>query len=82
MLHPSDDFKVCNLPEGMYRTALEVMEGVLRCLKEFDPLPTGTAQVDNEWNVIFKSQDEWVAITVHACSSNTWMVNKGENNQT
>ena len=33
MLHHSDDFKVCTLPEGMYRTALEVMEGLLRCLR-------------------------------------------------
>ena len=64
MLHPSDDFKVCTLPEGKYRTALEVMEGILRCLKEFDPLPTSTVEVGNEWNVTSKSQDEWVAITV------------------
>ena len=64
MLHPSDDFKVCTLPEGMYGTALEVMEGILRCLKEFDPLLTSTVEVDNEWNVTFKSQDECVAITV------------------
>jgi len=51
MLHPSDDFQVSTVPEGMYQTPLEVMEGVLRSLKEFDPLPTSTVQVNNEWNV-------------------------------
>lgn len=73
MLHHSDDFKVCTLPEGMYRTALEVMEGLLRCLKEFDPLPTSTVEVDNEWNVTFKSQDEWVAITVPVAQTLGWL---------
>ena len=53
MLHPSDDFQVCTLPEGKYRNALEVMEGILRCLKEFDPLPTSTVEVVNQWNVTF-----------------------------
>ena len=73
MLHPSDDFKVCTLPEGKYRTVLEVMEGILRCLKEFDPLPTSTVEVYNQWNVTFKSQDEWVAITVPVAQILGWL---------
>ena len=73
MLHPSDDFKVCTLPEGKYLTALEVMEGILQCLKEFDPLPTSTVEVDNQWNVTFKSQDEWVAITVPVVQPLGWL---------
>ena len=40
MLHPSDDFKMCTLPESKNRTALEVVEGIIRWPKEFDPLPT------------------------------------------
>ena len=49
------------------------MEGILRCLKEFDPLPTSTVEVDNQWNVTFKSQDEWVAITVPVAQTLAWL---------
>ena len=43
-----------------------------RCLKEFDSLPTSTVEVDNQWNVTFKSQDEWVAITVPVAQTLGW----------
>ena len=61
------------VPCRKYRTALEVVEGILQCLKEFDPLPTSIVEVDNQWNVTFKSQDEWVAITVPVAQPLGWL---------
>ena len=49
---------MCTLPEGKYRTALEVMEGILRCLKELDLLTTSTVEVESEWNVTLKTNVE------------------------
>ena len=48
MLRNSDDFKLYTLPEGKYRTVLELMEGILQCLDEIDPLPRSKVEVDNE----------------------------------
>ena len=51
MLRNSDDFKLYTLPEEKYRTALELMEGILQCLDEIDPLPRSKEELDNKWNV-------------------------------
>ena len=66
-------FTYHTLPEGKHRTALEVMEGIRQCLKEFDPLATSTVEVDNEWNVTLKSHDEWMAITVPVAQTLRWL---------
>ena len=76
MLRNSDDFKLYTLPEGMYRTALELMEGILQCLKEIDPLPRSKVEVDNECNVTLNSYDEWIAITVSVAQALGWLTSE------
>ena len=73
MLGHSDDFKLCDLRDAKYCTTLEVMEGILQCLKECDPLPTSMVKVDNEWNVTFKSHDDRIAITVPVAQTLRWL---------
>ena len=76
MLRNSDDFKLYTLPEGKYRTALELMEGVLQCLDEIDPLPRSKVEVDNEWNVTLNSYDEWIAVTVSVAQALGWLTSE------
>ena len=60
----SDDFNRFTLPEGKYRTALDVTEGILQCLNNDDSSSKPKITVDEQWNVTLNSLEEEIMFTV------------------
>ena len=76
LVRRSDDFNRFTLPEGKYRTALDVTEGILQCLNNDDSPSKPKITVDEEWNVTLNSLEEEIMFTVSTARALGWITDQ------
>ena len=62
------------LPVGRYRSALDVVEGMLQCMQ---PQSLHIA-VDDEWNITFTTQDEWMFVAKPVAQALGWITHENK----
>ena len=63
------------LPVGRYRTALDVVEGLLQCMNNPNNPWYFNIAVDDEWNITLTSRDVWM-VTVPIAQALGWLTNE------
>ena len=66
------------LPVGRYRTALDVIEGILQCMTNRENPWYFKITVDEEWNITLTSQDIWMMVTSPVAQALGWITSENK----
>ena len=66
------------LPVGRYRTALDVIEGILQCMSNPENPWYFKISVDEEWNITLTSQDIWMMVTSPVAQGLGWITSENK----
>lgn len=62
------------LPVGRYQTALDIVEGMLKCVNP----QYFKVSVDNEWNVTFTTHDIWIMVAIPVAQALGWITSENK----
>ena len=66
------------LPVGRYRTALDVIEGMLQCMTNPENPWYFKITVDEEWNITLRSQGVWMMVTSPVAQALGWITSENK----
>ena len=66
------------LPAGRYRTALDVVEGLLQCMNNPQNPWYFNIAVDDEWNITLTSEDVRIMVTTSVAQGLGWITSKNK----
>ena len=70
----TQEVKRVTLPVGRYRSALDVIEGMLQCVQQQSPLIV----MDDEWNITFTTQDDWMFVAKPVAQALGWITQENK----
>jgi len=62
------------LPVGRYQTALDIVEGMLKCMNP----QYFKVSVDNEWNITFTTHDIWIMVATPVAQGLGWITSENK----
>ena len=70
----TQEVKRITLPVGRYRSALDVIEGMLECVQR----QSLHIAVDDEWNITFTTQEEWMFVAKPVAQALGWITQENK----